>query len=398
MLLRSFNDIDLNGKTVLVRVDFNVPLDEDSNVTDVTRICAHVSTINELRSKGAKVILASHLGRPKGQYVEKYSLKPVVNKVAEALNCDVVFVSDCIGPLVKDAVDKMKANEVILLENLRFHLEEEMNDIGFAKKLADCADVFVMDAFSVAHRAHASTSAITNFIPSYAGHLIDREISMLSEVRDNPKHPFVLILGGSKVSDKIAVIDNMLDKVDTILIGGGMAFTFLKAQGYEIGKSLCEVDKLDFAKNMLNKADEFNVQIIIPTDVVAAAAFSNDAEFECVPVSKIPVESMGLDIGLESAKQFADVIKNAETVLWNGPMGVFEMDNFAKGSATVAKALVDATKDNGATTVVGGGDSAAAITMFGLEKQVSHVSTGGGASLKFFEGKDLPGITPYIIK
>ena len=398
MKLKSFNDAELNGKKVLVRVDFNVPLDDNGKVTDITRIKAHVSTITELLSKGAKVALVSHLGRPKGQVVPKYSLEPVAEELEKQISKKVVFVSDCTGEKVLEKTRDWNADEILLLENVRYYAEEEKNDAAFAEKLAEPFDAFVMDAFSASHRAHASTNAITKVLPSYSGNLITREIKMLSIVRDNPVKPFVLILGGSKVSDKIAVIENMLEKVDTILIGGGMAFTFLKAMNYEIGKSLCETEKLDFAKAMLDRAKELGVDIVLPTDVIAAAEFKNDCEFSCVSVNDIPAESMGLDIGTETAAKFSEIIRNAKSVLWNGPMGVFEMSNFANGSKAVAEALVAATKENEAITVVGGGDSAAAITMFGLEKSVSHVSTGGGASLEFFEGKELPGIVPFVIE
>ncbi|MEG1502033.1 MAG: phosphoglycerate kinase [Synergistaceae bacterium] len=399
MDLKSFNNINLNAKKVLVRVDFNVPLDDMGNITDITRIKAHVSTIKELLGQGAKVALISHLGRPKGNVVPKYSLAPVAPELEKLLgnNTSVRFVSDCVGRTVTEAVENWLNNEVLLLENVRFYSEEEKNEAEFAKKLAENFDVFVMDAFSVSHRAHSSTSAITNFLPSYSGNLIDKEITMLSTIRDNPANPFVLILGGSKVSDKIAVIENMLKKVNTILIGGGMAFTFLKAQGYEIGKSLCETNEIDFAKRMLKEAEGLGVEIILPTDVLVAESFSNDVSFKAVLTSQIPINTMGLDIGPETSKIFADKINNAKSVLWNGPMGVFEMSNFSGGSRAISLALSNATKHNGTITVVGGGDSAAAITLFKLEKDVTHVSTGGGASLEFFEGKDLPGITPYII-
>lgn len=398
MKLKSFNDAELNGKKVLVRVDFNVPLDDNGKVTDITRIKAHVSTITELLSKGAKVALVSHLGRPKGQVVPKYSLEPVAEELEKQISKKVVFISDCTGEKVLEKTRDWNADEILLLENVRYYAEEEKNDAAFAEKLAEPFDAFVMDAFSASHRAHASTNAITKILPSYSGNLITKEIKMLSIVRDNPVKPFVLILGGSKVSDKIAVIENMLEKVDTILIGGGMAFTFLKTMGYEIGKSLCETEKLDFAKAMLDRAKELGVDIVLPTDVIAAAEFKNDCKFSCVSVNDIPAESMGLDIGTETSAKFSEIIRNAKSVLWNGPMGVFEMSNFANGSKAVAEALVAATKENEAITVVGGGDSAAAITMFGLEKSVSHVSTGGGASLEFFEGKELPGIVPFVIE
>ena len=387
MRLKTFSPSDVAGKKVLVRVDFNVPL-AGGRVSDDTRIKAHLPTLTALREAGAKIALVSHLGRPKGTVNLKYTLEPVGEELAKLTGWPVRFVSDCIGEKVDEAVADWKDGEVLLLENVRFHPEEEKNDMEFAKKLVKNFDVFVMDAFSAAHRAHASTRAAAELIPSFSGKLIDREITMLSAARDEPKKPFVLILGGAKVSDKIAVVENMLKKADTILIGGGMAFTFLKAQGLEIGKSLCETEKLDFAAKMLEEAKALGVKILLPVDAIVAPEFKADA---------IPQDEMGLDIGPETAKLFAKEILAAKTVLWNGPMGVFEMPAFAKGTEAVAKALADATA-NGALTVVGGGDSAAAIALFKMEDKVSHVSTGGGASLEFFEGKSLPGIEPYVVE
>ena len=377
-------------------MDFNVPL-ADGRVGDDTRIKAHLPTLTALRDAGAKIALVSHLGRPKGTVNLKYTLEPVGEELAKLTGWPVRFVSDCIGEKVDEAVADWKDGEVLLLENVRFHPEEEKNDMEFAKKLVKDFDVFVMDAFSAAHRAHASTRAAAELIPSFSGKLIDREITMLSAARDEPKKPFVLILGGAKVSDKIAVVENMLKKADTILIGGGMAFTFLKAQGLEIGKSLCETEKLDFAAKMLEEAKALGVKILLPVDAVVAPEFKADAPAKAVKADAIPQDEMGLDIGPETAELFAKEILAAKTVLWNGPMGVFEMPAFAKGTEAVAKALAGATA-NGALTVVGGGDSAAAIALFKMEDKVSHVSTGGGASLEFFEGKSLPGIEPYVVE
>ncbi len=396
MRLKTFSPSDVAGKKVLVRVDFNVPL-ADGRVSDDTRIKAHLPTLTALRDAGAKIALVSHLGRPKGTVNLKYTLEPVGEELAKLTGWPVRFVSDCIGEKVDEAVAEWQDGEVLLLENVRFHPEEEKNDMEFAKKLVKNFDVFVMDAFSAAHRAHASTRAAAELIPSFSGKLIDREITMLSAARDEPKKPFVLILGGAKVSDKIAVVENMLKKADTILIGGGMAFTFLKAQGLEIGKSLCETEKLDFAAKMLEEAKALGVKILLPVDAVVAPEFKADAPAKAVKADAIPQDEMGLDIGPETAELFAKEILAAKTVLWNGPMGVFEMPAFAKGTEAVAQALAGATA-NGALTVVGGGDSAAAIALFKMEDKVSHVSTGGGASLEFFEGKSLPGIEPYVVE
>ncbi|MEG2184315.1 MAG: phosphoglycerate kinase [Cloacibacillus sp.] len=395
MRLKTFSPSDVSGKKVLVRVDFNVPL-ADGKVSDDTRVKAHLATLRALIEAGAKVALVSHLGRPKGAVNMKYTLAPVAAVLEKLTGWQVRFVPDCVGSAVDDAVRGWKDNEVLLLENLRFHPEEEKNDAGFAKELTKNFDVFVMDAFSASHRAHASTRAAAELLPSYSGKLIEREIEMLSAARDNPQKPFVLILGGAKVSDKIAVVENMLHKADTILVGGGMAFTFLKARGLCIGKSLCEEEKLDFAAKMLKDAEKLGVRILLPTDVITAPEFKADAPAATVAAESIPADQMGLDIGPETARSFAAEILAARTVLWNGPMGVFEMPAFAAGTMAVAQALVEATQ-KGALTVVGGGDSAAAIAQFKMEDKVSHVSTGGGASLEFFEGKSLPGIEPYVI-
>ena len=388
-------DLDVAGKKVLVRVDFNVPIKE-GKIKDDTRITSALPTINYLLEHGAAVILMSHLGRPKGQPNLDYSMRPVAEHLAALISAPVKFAEDCRGEIAKAAAAALKPGEVLVLENTRFYAEEEKNDAEFAGKISAGFDVFVMDAFSASHRAHASTRAVAEILPSFCGKLILREIEMLSAARDNPKKPFVLILGGAKVSDKIAVVENLMTKVDTILIGGGMAFTFLKAKGFEIGTSLCETDKLDFAAEMLKKAEALGVKIILPSDITAADEFKADAPYVITASDSIPSGKQGLDIGPKTAAEFSNIINEAKTVLWNGPMGVFEMDAFSKGTISVASAMASATKE-GALTVVGGGDSAAAIAKFGFEDKVSHVSTGGGASLEFFEGKMLPGIEPYVI-
>jgi phosphoglycerate kinase len=393
--LRTFGKSDVACKKVLVRVDFNVPLTSDGRVADDTRINAHVPLIQELSDASAKVALISHLGRPKGAPVAKYSLRPVAEELSSVLGKKVGFAEDCVGDAAEKALNALPFGGVLLLENLRFHAEEEKNDAGFAKALAAPFEVFIMDAFSASHRAHASTRAVTGNLLSFAGPLLIREIEMLSAVRDNPKKPFVLILGGAKVSDKIGVIENMLDTVDTIIIGGGMAFTFLKSQGFEIGKSLCEEDKLEFSREMLSRAKRKGVSIILPDDVVVASEISESAGVSVVPASAIPSDKFGLDIGPHTIEAFKKALDSAKTVLWNGPMGVFEMAPFAKGTEAIAEQLAKVTK-SGALTVVGGGDSAAAVAKFGYEKDVTHVSTGGGASLEFFEGKILPGVEPYV--
>lgn len=393
MELKTFSASDVAGKKVLVRVDFNVPM-ADGKVTDDTRIKAHLPMLRALRDAGAKIALVAHLGRPKGRVDLKYTLAPVGEELAKITGWKVRFVPDCIGDKVKQAVDNQAKDEILLLENVRFYAEEEKNDAEFAKKLATSFDVFVMDAFSASHRAHASTRAVAEILPSFAGPLIVKEIEMLSMARDDPKKPFVLILGGSKVSDKISVVENMIGKVDAILIGGGMAFTFLKAEGYEIGMSLCEEDKLDFASQMMLDAKRRNVKILLPIDVIAAKEFSKDAPYLIVNSDAIPADMMGLDIGPKAERLFRETIIGAKTVLWNGPMGVFEMEAFSRGTEAVADAMAEA-RTKGALTVVGGGDSAAAVAQFGYKDKVSHVSTGGGASLEFFEGKELPGIELY---
>ncbi|MFI5145223.1 MAG: phosphoglycerate kinase [Ignavibacteria bacterium] len=382
---------ELKSKRVLVRVDFNVPMskDEPGKITDDKRIVESLPTIKKIISDGGKCILMSHLGRPKGEVNEKYSLRPVAAHLVTLLNSGVYFADDCIGADAKKFVEEMKDGEVLLLENLRFHKEEEKNDEAFSKELASYGDIYINDAFGTAHRAHASTVGVTKFIKiCAAGYLMEKELDYLSRVITNPERPFIAILGGSKISGKIDVINNLLDKADKILIGGGMVFTFYKALGAEIGKSLLEEDKVDLAKDLLNKATE---KIILPVDIVVTDKVENGSKFKTVYGNEMPADLIGVDIGPETIAKFREEILKAKTIVWNGPMGVFEMKNFAKGTFDIAKALADATS-KGAVTVIGGGDSAAAIAQAGLEKQVSHVSTGGGASLEFLEGKILPGV------
>jgi phosphoglycerate kinase len=388
----TIDKVDVKNKRVLVRVDFNVPLDENLNITDDIRITSSIPTINKIIIDGGKAILMSHLGRPKGKVNPKYSLKPAAQRLGELLKKDVKLAPDCIGDEVKELVAGMKSGDILLLENLRFHEEEEKNDPKFSEQLASLGDVYINDAFGSAHRAHASTEGVTKFIKiCAAGYLMQKELDYLGPAVSNPKRPYCAILGGAKISGKIDVINNLLQKVDTMIIGGGMAFTFFKAQGKEIGKSLLEEEKIDLAKELLVKVKKTNVKFLLPVDVVVADEFKNESPAKTVEIDNIPSEKMGLDIGPETIKLFNNEINKSKMVVWNGPMGVFEMDNFAKGTFAVAKELADATS-KGAITIIGGGDSAAAISKAGLEDKVSHVSTGGGASLEFLEGKTLPGV------
>lgn len=388
----SIDKVDLKGKRVLVRVDFNVPLDENLQITDDIRITSALPTIKKIMSSGGKTILMSHLGRPKGGPNPKYSLKPVAIRLGELLQMDVKFAPDCIGDQVKAIVNSLKDGEVLLLENLRFHPEEEKNDPEFAKQLAELGDVYINDAFGSAHRAHASTEGVTKFIKTCAsGYLMQKELEYLGSAVANPVRPFTAILGGSKISGKIDVIENLLPKVDYLLIGGGMAYTFFKAMGYEIGTSLLEAEKLDLAKEILEKFKKSNAKVLLPKDTVVSAEFKNESPSSIVDADKIPSDKMGLDIGPKTIEEFKNVILSSKTIVWNGPLGVFEFENFAKGTNEIAKALADATS-KGAITVIGGGDSAAAISKAGLDDKVTHVSTGGGASLEFLEGKTLPGV------
>ncbi len=383
----SIRDIDVKNKKVLVRVDFNVPM-QDGEITDDTRIQAALPTINYLIDQGAKVILCSHLGRPKGKVTAEFRLDPVAKRLSELLNRNVVKVDDCIGPAVEEAVDKMEPQDVLLLENVRFYAEEEKNDPEFARKLASIADIYVNDAFGAAHRAHASTEGVAKYIPGVAGFLMEKELSVMGKALENPERPFVAILGGAKVKDKIGVIRNLLSKVDSLLIGGGMAYTLLKAKGYEIGKSLLDEEGLTLAQELMDLAESKGVKLLLPVDVVVAERFAADSPHKTVDVDAIPADWMGLDIGPKTQAVFGDVIKEAKTVVWNGPMGVFEMDAFAQGTFEVAKALAESD----AVTIIGGGDSAAAVEKAGLAEKITHVSTGGGASLEFLEGKALPGV------
>ena len=388
----SIDKVDLKNKRILVRVDFNVPLDENKNVTDDLRIKASLPTIKKIIQDGGKAILMSHLGRPKGERKPTLSLKPAAVRLGELLGKAVKLAPDCIGTETEKLINEMKPGDVVLLENLRFHKEEEKNDPEFSKKLAKLGDIYINDAFGSAHRAHASTEGVTKFIKiCAAGFLMQKELDYLGSALSNPKRPYCAVLGGAKISGKIDVITNLMDKVDTLIIGGGMAFTFLKAQGKEIGKSLLENEKLDLAKELLEKLHSSNIKFLLPVDVVVADEFSNDSPSQTVSVDKIPSDKRGLDIGKESVKLFTDELLKSNTIIWNGPMGVFEMSNFAKGTFAIAQTLAKAT-ENGAVTVIGGGDSAAAISEAGLEDKVSHVSTGGGASLEFLEGKVLPGV------
>ena len=397
MAKMTLNDVELEGKTVLMRVDFNVPI-ENGKITDDNRIVQALESINYVTDAGAKLILTSHLGRPAGEPDPEFSLKPVAEHLKTLVDTPVHFAEDCIGEKADKVIEKAKEGEIVLLENVRFHNEEKKNDSGFAKKLAAHADLFVNDAFGSSHRAHASVAGVTDYLkPAVSGFLLEKEIRYLEESVNNPDRPFVAILGGAKVSDKIGVIENLLDKVDTIIIGGGMTYTFYKAKGLEIGNSLLEEDKVDLAKELMKKAEEAGVKFMLPVDSVVAREFSNDAEHKVVDEDGIEPGWMGLDIGPQSIVAFGNQIKHARTVVWNGPMGVFEMSNYAEGTFAVANALAEATR-RGATTIIGGGDSAAAIKKAGLEKDVSHVSTGGGASLEYLEGKELPGVSSLTDK
>jgi len=388
----TIDDVELKGKKVLVRVDFNVPLDENQNITDDIRITSALPTIEKIIASGGKIILMSHLGRPKGQVKPELSLKPVALLLQRLLNSEVKFVSDCIGEQVQGVVNNLKDGEVLLLENLRFHKEETDNSPEFAKALASLSDVYVNDAFGSAHRAHASTEGVTKYISTcVAGYLMQKELEYLGKALGHPERPFTAVLGGAKISGKIDVIENLLPKIDNLLIGGGMIFTFFKAMGYEIGKSLLEEDRVEFAKELLTKINNSPVKFILPEDVLVSYKFENEANPATVDVKEIPKDKMGMDIGEKTSKLFTDCILQSKTVVWNGPMGVFEFDNFASGTFTIAEALAKAT-DSGATTIVGGGDSAASIKKIGLQSKISHVSTGGGASLEFLEGKALPGV------
>jgi phosphoglycerate kinase len=392
---KTVKDIDIKGKRVLMRVDFNVPLDDSLKVTDDTRIKAAIPTIEYAIKQGAKVILMSHLGRPDGKVVDKMRMDPVAKWLGSLLGRQIKKLDDCMGPQVKAEVQKAKDGDVILLENLRFHSQEEKNDPAFAKELASLGDVYVNDAFGTAHRAHASTEGVTKYLPSVAGFLLQKEIEYLGNALQNPKKPFAAILGGAKVSDKIGVIENLLGKVDIIAIGGAMAYTFLKAKGKDIGSSRLEADKLDIAKMLLKKADEKGVKIILPIDHIVADKPDLKANIKEQPTEDIPDGWLGVDIGPKTIELFKNVLKPAKTIVWNGPLGIFEMEPFSWGTKSIGE-FIGGLK--GATTIIGGGDTAAAVSKFGLEDKMTHISTGGGASLEFMEGKILPGVAALADK
>ncbi len=391
---KTIKDIDLKGKKVFVRCDFNVPMDENQNITDNTRIVAALPTIKYLLEQNCKLVLASHLGRPKGEFKPEFSLQPVAKELSKLLGREVIMAKDVIG---KDAMTKaanLKEGEILLLENVRFHREETDNDPEFSKKLASMAEIFVNDAFGTAHRAHSSTTGIADYLPAVSGFLIEKELKFLGNAVNNPERPFVAILGGAKVSDKIGVIDSLLEKVDTLMIGGGMAYTFFKAQGYGVGNSICEMDKLDLAKQAMEKAKQKGVKLLLPVDTKVGKEYKPDTESKTVKYTEIPDDWEGFDIGEETIKLFSDELKNAKTVVWNGPLGLFEFEQFAVGTNSIAKVLSEID----ATTIIGGGDSAAAVKKAGLEDKMTHISTGGGASLEFLEGKKLPGIEALMDK
>ncbi len=390
MAKKSIKDINVKGKKVLMRVDFNVPFNEKKEISDNSRINGALPTIEYIIKEGGKLILMSHLGRPKNEPNPEFSLEPVAKELAKILNKTVTFTEDdlVVSEKTKDIVSNMNDGDVVLLENTRFRKEEKDNDAAFSKELASLGDIFVNDAFGAVHRAHASTVGVAEFLPAVSGLLIEKELRIMGNALDNPERPFVAILGGAKVSDKIGVISNLIDKVDTLIIGGGMAYTFLKAEGYEIGTSLLEEDKIELAKELMIKAKEKGVNLLLPVDIVVAKEFNADAPHKTVPIDSIPLDYMGLDIGEKTSKIFCDVIKKSKTVIWNGPVGVFEYDAFAKGTLAIAKAMAESS----GTTIIGGGDSAAAVKKLGYANKMTHISTGGGASLTYLEGKSLPGI------
>ena len=389
MSKKTVKDIDLKGKKVLVRCDFNVPLDENKNITDNTRIVAALPTIKYLLENNCSVILCSHLGRPKGEFKPEFSLAPVAKELSRLLDKEVIMAKDVIGEDAKTKAANLKEGEILLLENVRYHREETDNDPEFSKELASMAEVYVNDAFGAAHRAHASTVGVASYLPAVSGFLIEKELKFLGEALDNPVRPFMAILGGAKVSDKIGVIDSLLEKVDTLMIGGGMAYTFFKAQGYNVGNSMCEEDKLDLARELMQKAKDKGVKLMLPVDTRVGKEFKPDTESKTVAWTEIPDDWEGFDIGEKTIEMFSEELKSAKTVVWNGPLGLFEFDQFAKGTNAIAKVLAELTD---ATTIIGGGDSAAAVRKAGLQDKMTHISTGGGASLEFLEGKKLPGI------
>ena len=392
---KTINDVDVSGKKVLLRCDFNAPQDKETGaITSDKRIVASLPTIRALLSRGAAVIACSHLGKPKGQRKESLSLAPVAVRLSELLGQEVIFAKDVTGEDAKAKAAALQPGQILLLENLRFDPREEKNDPTFAKELADMAELYVSDAFGTVHRAHASTAGVAAYLPAVSGLLVAKELQIMGGALENPKRPFVAVLGGAKVSDKIGVINNLLDKADTIIIGGGMAYTFAKAQGGEIGKSLCESDKLDYALDMIEKAKKNGVKLLLPTDTLAATEFAPDAESRVVPTGAIPADMEGMDIGPDTTAAFCEAVKGAGTVVWNGPMGVFEFERFAQGTRAMAQALAD----SGAVTIVGGGDSAAAVEQMGFADKITHISTGGGASLEFLEGIELPGVACLLDK
>ena len=388
MSKKTVRDIDLKGKKVFVRCDFNVPMDENQNITDNRRIVAALPTIKYLIEQNCRIILASHLGRPKGEVKPEFSLAPVAKELSKLLGQEVLMAKDVIGESAKSLAANLQEGQVMLLENVRFHREETDNDPEFAKELSSMAEVFVNDAFGTAHRAHASTEGVSHYLPSVSGFLIEKELRFLGDALNNPERPFVAILGGAKVSDKIGVIDSLLEKVDTLMIGGGMAYTFFKAQGYEVGNSLCEPDKCELALSLMKKAEEKGVKFLLPVDTKVGKEFKPDTESKTVAWTEIPEGWEGFDIGEKTIEMFENELKTAKTVVWNGPLGLFEFDQFAIGTNAIAHALAELD----ATTIIGGGDSAAAVEKAGLADRMTHISTGGGASLEFLEGKKLPGI------
>ena len=391
---KTVKDIDLKGKKVFVRCDFNVPMDKEQNITDNTRIVAALPTIKYLLEQGCKVILASHLGRPKGEFKPEFSLKPVSKELSRLLNKEVIMAEDVIGKDAKTKAENLKEGEILLLENVRFHREETDNDPEFAKELASMAEVYVNDAFGAAHRVHASTAGIAAYLPAVSGFLIEKELEVLGNAINNPERPFMAILGGAKVSDKIGVIDSLLDKVDTLMIGGGMAYTFFKAQGYNVGNSLCEVEKTGLALEAMEKAKAKGVKLMLPVDTKIGKEFDPNTESKTVAWTEIPDGWEGFDIGEKTIEMFKEELQKAKTVIWNGPVGLFEFDQFAIGTNAIAKTLAELD----ATTIIGGGDSGAAVEKAGLADKMTHISTGGGASLEFLEGKKLPGIECLLDK
>lgn len=392
---KTIRDIDLKGKKVFVRCDFNVPLDENGNITDNRRIVAALPTIKYLLDQNCKIILASHLGRPRGEVNPKFSLKPVATELSKLLGKEVKLAEDVVGPSAKELTSNLKEGEIVLLENVRFDAREEKNDESLSKEFATMAEVFVNDAFGTAHRAHSSTAGVAEFLPAVSGFLIEKELEFLGSALENPQRPFVAILGGAKVSDKLGVIEALLEKVDKLIIGGGMAYTFFKSIGYSVGKSICELDKLDLAQELINKAKERNVKLVLPIDNVIAKEIAPDAENKVIDSDNIPEDWEGLDIGPKTVELFKEELKDAKTIVWNGPVGFSEYEIFANGTRSIAQALAE--KED-AVTIIGGGDSAAAIEKMGLSDKMTHISTGGGASLEFLEGKKLPGIECLLDK